>query len=77
MNLVNDLLQNPVDVIEIPNMKKLYIAERDGKVQMLDISDAKYSTVVSPELVLDLSDKVFAEGDHMGILGELSQTQRT
>lgn len=69
MNLVNDLLQNPVDIVEIPNMGKLYIAERDGKVQMLDISDVKQSS--SPELVLDLSDKVLAKGDHMGILGKI------
>ncbi|XP_055337627.1 HHIP-like protein 1 isoform X2 [Paramacrobiotus metropolitanus] len=68
LNLVNDLLHNPVDITEILHTGKLLIAERDGKIQLIDVHDAK-SFALSPELILDISDKVLAKGDHMGVLG--------
>ncbi|GAU97937.1 hypothetical protein RvY_09155 [Ramazzottius varieornatus] len=62
LNLLTDLLQNPVSLVQLDS-GKLYVAERDGKIQLVSIGDRS-----APEVALDLSDKVLSKGDHLGIL---------
>lgn len=58
LNLLTDLLQNPVSLVQIDS-GKLYVAERDGKIQLVSIGDRS----AFPEVALDLSDKVLSKGE--------------
>ncbi|OQV20127.1 putative HHIP-like protein 1 [Hypsibius exemplaris] len=66
MTLQTDLLQNPVALVQVAP-GRLMVAERDGKVQLVDLTSPD-QRLSQPEVVLDLSDKVFSKGDHMGLL---------
>ena len=57
LNLLTDLLQNPVSLVQLDN-GKLYVAERDGKIQLVSVGDRS----AFPEVALDLSDKVLSKG---------------
>ena len=60
MNLLTELLQNPVALVQV-GPGRLWVAERDGKVQLVGTGER----LAQPEVVLDLSDKVLSKGKYL------------